>query len=332
MRPDVFGHVRLGYVVAESNRLPEWKRFGTEGLGVHVDTAAGGSILFRLDQRERRLIVRPGPAEDVVALGIELCNGALETVCDRLRNCGVRIVESTDEEARERGVQRFVRIAGPKGQSFELFDRASETRQPLAMRASGFVTGECGMGHVAITTREPESMLAFWQDIFDARISDTIDDKIDGVQMDFTFLHVNPRHHSVAIAATRGVRLDPIRTKIHHLNIQAESLDDVTEAYLRCRRSGFAIANSIGEHPNDRELSFYVVTPSGFEIELGWRPIVVPGDRPWPVASYRGISLWGHFPESNSVAARLGRMGRGVRSLFRSEPTVDTGACRERAH
>ena len=38
---------------------------------------------------------------------------------------------------------------------------------------------------------------------------------------------------------------------------------------------GFAIANAIGQHPNDRELSFYVASPSGFEVELGWNPIVV---------------------------------------------------------
>lgn len=332
MKPDVFGHVRLGYVVAESNRLEEWKRFGAEGLGVHVDTDADGGVVFRLDARERRIIVRPGPSEDVVAMGIELRDGAFDIVCERLRTCGVSMVENTDEEARTRGVRRFVRIAGPKGQSFELFDSARETHKPLAMRARGFVTGQCGMGHVAITTREPDTMLAFWQDIFDARISDTIDDRIDGVQMDFTFLHLNPRHHTVAIAATRGIRLDPIRTRIHHLNIQAESLDDVTEAYQRCRRAGFAIANAIGQHPNDRELSFYVVTPSGFEMELGWRPIVVPDDRTWPVGNYQGISLWGHFPENQSTSARLGRMARGVRSLFRTEPTVDTGACRERAH
>ena len=49
----------------------------------------------------------------------------------------------------------------------------------------------------------------------------------------------------------------------------------MTEAYRRLRELGFAIANGIGQHPNDRELSFYVASPSGFEIELGWNPIVV---------------------------------------------------------
>ena len=68
------------------------------------------------------------------------------------------------------------------------------------------------------------------------------------------------------------------------------------------RGMGFAIANAIGQHPNDRELSFYVATPSGFEIELGWNPIVVSRRGGLAARDYQGISLWGHFPESLTLA------------------------------
>jgi hypothetical protein len=82
------------------------------------------------------------------------------------------------------------------------------------------------------------------------------------------------------------------------------------------------MANGIGQHPNDRELSFYVVSPSGFEMELGWNPIAVD-ERDWRPQRYRGISLWGHRPENLTLTNRVGRMARGVSSLANREYTVD---------
>jgi hypothetical protein len=148
------------------------------------------------------------------------------------------------------------------------------------------------------------------------------------VTLELSFLRLNPRHHSVAIAATRGTRMNPMRTAIHHLNLQAFSLDDVTEAYRRLRGMGFSIANAIGQHPNDRELSFYVASPSGFEIELGWNPIIVDeeAETDWKPGHYAGISLWGHFPENLTLASRLGQMGRGLASLTRKEYVVGAQA------
>jgi hypothetical protein len=116
--------------------------------------------------------------------------------------------------------------------------------------------------------------------------------------------------------------MNPLRTAIHHLNLQAERLEDVTEAYRRTRGMGHAIANAIGQHPNDRELSFYVATPSGFEIEIGWNPLRVTDEEGWQPAHYRGMSLWGHFPESQGLGGKLGQMGRGLASLAQKEYTV----------
>lgn len=330
MKMDLFGRVRLGYVLVESNRLDDWQRFGADGLGLHAERLGADHLGFRIDAHQRRLIVTRGPAEDVQALGWQVDDEAvLGEIVRRLRRCGIETSFGTPDQAWLRGVERFARFIGPKGQPIELFVRAMLATKPPAMLSRGFVTGAAGMGHVAITSRAPDALLAFWQDIFDARVSDYIEDKLDGVQMDFTFLHLNERHHSVAIAATRKPRMDPIRTRIHHLNLQAAEFDDVADALLRCRRLGCTIANSIGQHPNDRELSFYVETPSGFEIELGWRPLTVPAGVPWTTCVYQGISRWGHFPENLTRASKLRRMGRALLSLARAEPTLNTVALRE---
>ncbi|MBA5606056.1 VOC family protein [Duganella sp. FT3S] len=330
MKTSLFGRVRLGYVLVESEKLDQWERFGAEGLGMQAERLGEHALGFRIDAHLRRLIVTRGPAEDVQALGWQVDDeAALAEIERRLALCGIALHTGSEADAILRGVLRFVRFTGPKGQPIELFVHARTPPSAPRVRGGGFVTGASGMGHVAITTREPEAALAFWQDIFDARVSDYIEDKLDGVQMDFTFLHLNERHHSVAIASTRKPRMDPIRTRIHHLNLQAAEFDDVADALLRCRQLGFEIANSIGQHPNDRELSFYVVTPSGFEMELGWRPCLVPQDQPWTTTVYQGISRWGHFPENLTRANKLRRVGRALLSMTRTEQTLNTRAIHE---
>jgi 2,3-dihydroxybiphenyl 1,2-dioxygenase len=321
----LFGRISLGYMVIESRKLAEWQRFASDGLGLHAERVEGGALALRIDAHQRRIIARDGAAEDVVAIGWQMHDEhALQRVLKRLRGAQIDVREVSGAEAAERGVERLWAFTGPKRLRFELFTQPLLSAQALQMQASGFVTGAMGLGHFAMTTREPEAALRFFQNTFDARLSDTIEDKLNGVTLELSFLRLNERHHSVALAATSGKRMNPLRTAIHHLNVQAKSLDDVTEAYRRLRGMGYAIANAIGQHPNDRELSFYVASPSGFELELGWNPIVVTeeAEARWQPGHYQGISLWGHFPESLTLGSRLGQMGRGLASLTRKEYTV----------
>jgi 2,3-dihydroxybiphenyl 1,2-dioxygenase len=325
--PSLFGRISLGHVVVESKKRADWQHFAREGLGRHADTV-DGELALRIDEHARRIVVRDGPAEDVVAIGCQLHDDeALRLVLGRLRSAGVEVREIRGDQAAARGAERLWAFDGPKRLRFELFTRPLLAGAPQ-MQASGFVTGGLGLGHFAMTTREPEAVLRFFQQTFDARLSDTIEDRLNGVTLELTFLRTNERHHTVAIAATRGKRMNPLRTGIHHLNLQAKSLDDVTESYRRMRQLGFAISNGIGQHPNDRELSFYVASPSGFEIELGWNPIVVDdaAEAQWKPGHYQGISLWGHFPEGLTLGAKLGQMGRGLASLTRKEFTVGVQA------
>lgn len=269
----LFGRVRMGFLLAESSRLDEWRKFAAEGLGLHVDIPQPRVLACRIDAHQRRLIVREGAAEDVIAIGWQLDDeAALRLALARLATRGISVQEGSTEEAALRGVSRFWFFAGPKKLRTELFTDAVLCDLPLQMKASGFVTG----AHVAITTRQPGVMQAFWKKVFDARLSDEIEDKNDHLNLDFAFLRLNERHHSLATASTRGVRWNPLRTQIHHMNLQCASPDDVTQAYFRCRAMGYPIANAIGQqHPNDRERSFYVESPSGFEFKLGWSPTVV---------------------------------------------------------
>lgn len=320
---DLFGRVQMGYLLVESRRLDDWRRFLKDGIGLHLESATEDSLAFRMDAHERRLIVQDGGAEDIAAIGLQLRDHeALQTVLQRLAERNIPVEEGSSADAARRGVASFVRLKGPKALDLELFVDARIAAAPLNMLASGFVTGASGMGHVAITSRLPEKMLRFWQEIFDARVSDTISQPLGGVMLDVTFLRFNERHHSIAIAATRGLRLDPIRSKVQHFNLQTCCLQDVSAAFARLRDLGYRMAHEIGQHPNDKELSFYAVSPSGFEVELGWDALKVDESN-WVPARHDAISVWGHKPENptalNAMLVNLGNAMRGIRAAFRPE-------------
>ena len=95
-------------------------------------------------------------------------------------------------------------------------------------------------------------------------------------------------------------------------------------AYQRVRDLGFTMAWSVGQHTNDRSLSFYCVTPSGFELELGWNPVTVGPDREatWEPTTYQGISIWGHTPEGQTIVDKLGQFKVAAHSLLCREDSV----------
>ena len=234
---DVFGNVHLGYVVVETEKFADWRRFGRDAIGMHLDDSAADAIRFRLDDNECRFLLRRGPAEDVTAIGWQLDDHAtFDEILARVTEHGVPVTEGSADECALRGVERMVRFPGPNGLAQEVFTRARRAAAPLRMAArGGFVTGDSGMGHVALTTKKPHQVRGYYSTVFDARLTDYIDETISGMKFKIRFLRVNERHHSVAIAAVNRLPLNPIRTRVQHLNIQVAELDDMTTSYQRVK-------------------------------------------------------------------------------------------------
>jgi 3,4-dihydroxy-9,10-secoandrosta-1,3,5(10)-triene-9,17-dione 4,5-dioxygenase len=101
------------------------------------------------------------------------------------------------------------------------------------------------------------------------------------------FLGCNPRHHSLAVAPI------PARSGLIHLMIETATLDDVGRAIDRCHKQGAPFVASLGRHANDLMVSFYLRTPSGFDIEYGTDGQVVD-DTTWVARETTAHSVWGH--------------------------------------
>ena len=52
-------------------------------------------------------------------------------------------------------------------------------------------------------------------------------------------------------------------------------------------------ANSLGKHTNDQMISFYLITPSGFEVEYGFGGREID-DATWVPSRHTATSTWGH--------------------------------------
>ncbi|MGW5075531.1 VOC family protein [Rhodococcus sp. NPDC004095] len=321
MTASVFGNVHLGYVVIETEKFSDWRRFGADAIGMHVDGLDARTMRFRMDDHECRFLLRRGPGEDVTAFGWQVDDHeSFDRIVARVAAAGVPIREGNAEGCALRGVERLLRFPGPKGIAQEIFTTARLSAAPLRATSS-FVTGEAGLGHVAITSTRPTQMRAYFTTVFDARLSDYIDERMSGVRLKARFLRVNERHHSVAIASVRGVPMDPLRTSIQHVNVQVTTLDEMVATYQRVTELGFPMMWEIGQHTNDRELSFYAGTPSGFEWEVGWNPIVVD-ESTWEPTTHQGFSIWGHKREGETIAYKLAQFRRGLASLTEREEWV----------
>jgi 2,3-dihydroxybiphenyl 1,2-dioxygenase len=140
---------------------------------------------------------------------------------------------------------------------------------------------------VVLSARSKEESLAFYRDVLGFRLSDEITCSFHGHSVDLAFLNANPRHHSVAFGG-------PQRKRLHHFMVEVQHLDDVGLALDRVMAARLRIVNLVGRHPNDQMLSFYALTPSKFQIEVGWGARLVDGTEE-PVV-YDRISDWGHHP------------------------------------
>src|SRR5580700_7696336 len=325
---NVFGSVSLGYAVVETDRFTDWRRFGRDAIGMHLDETLPDVMRFRLDDHQCRFLVRRGSAEDVSALGWHVDDHrTFDEILARVTRHGVPVIEGTTEEAGLRGVERLVRFPGPNGLTQEIFTRPRIDSSALGMAVrGGFVTGEAGIGHVAVTSTKPHQVRGYYDTVFDARLTDFIDETISGLKFKIRFLRVNQRHHSIAIAAVNRLPINPIRTRVQHVNIQVADLDDMTASYQRIRDLGFDMALAVGQHTNDRELSYYAMTPSGFEWEVGWNPIVID-EMTWEPTTYQGISLWGHTREGQTIVEKLAQFKTAAQSLLHREDTVPALTC-----
>jgi biphenyl-2,3-diol 1,2-dioxygenase len=295
---------QLGYLGIGVSDLARWEKFASDVLGLEVSGVdPDGSLFLRADEYHHRFVFRPGGADDLAFVGWEVRDQpALAEIGERLRSSGAQVTPGTPEEARARRVVELLKVNDPSGIPTEIyfgplmnFERPFKSPRPI----SGFVTGEQGLGHIVVRVDDSAKSLHFYRDLLGLRISDFIDMKShrSGQSLSLTFMHCNPRHHSIAFGVI------PAKKRLMHFMLQTRHVDDVGSTYYLCQDRGIEISGTLGRHTNDHMMSFYMRTPSGFEVEYGWGARIVD-DETWQVQKHEAPSIWGHRGSLQPTPAR----------------------------
>jgi 2,3-dihydroxybiphenyl 1,2-dioxygenase len=284
---------QLGYLGIGVSDLTQWRHFAANVLGLEVSSADADEAAFlRMDEYHHRFILTPG-GDDVAFVGWEVRDqAALNEVAARLREDGFEVTKASPEEARTRRVVEYVKLNDSSGIPTEIyygplmtFEHPFKSPRPH----SGFVTGELGMGHIVVRVDDSAKSLRFYRDLLGLRVSDFIEmrSRRGGDPISLTFMHCNPRHHSIAFGVI------PAQKRLMHFMLQCKHVDDVGTTYYLCQDQGVEISGTLGRHTNDHMMSFYMRSPSGFEVEYGWGARIVD-DATWQVQKHEAPSIWGH--------------------------------------
>jgi 2,3-dihydroxybiphenyl 1,2-dioxygenase len=283
--------IACGYVGVTAPDLQAWRTFATEGLGLQPGPGSGESaLLLRMDERAWRVCVLPGPG-GLAFSGWEVPDSrALSGLGERLERAGVE-VKADDDLAAERGVEALLRCEDPAGNQVEFFYGARISAEAfISPTGASFVTGhsvrgDMGFGHIVVSYPDLGAARSFFFDVLGFRISD-----ICLLGEPWFFAHVNPRHHSLALGPGPGP------SALHHFMLEVTDLDVVGRALDYFSGSPYAPTTTLGKHTNDHMVSFYVRTPSGFEVEYGCNGRLID-DTCWTTATYESASVWGHKAE-----------------------------------
>jgi 2,3-dihydroxybiphenyl 1,2-dioxygenase len=295
------GPVRsLGYLEVEATDLDSWQQFATDILGMQAVVRDETVLRLKMDVRTHRITVRRSDRDRVAAMGWEL--GAiddLERVTRILKDEGFSATIGGRDLAESRGVADLISVDDPGGNRLEFFvgARTEEARRFHSLTGAHFVTGPLGMGHVTLVTARYEEMFRFYSHVLGFHISDYL----VGDELQAAFMGPNQRHHSLAIIDSHGT----VETYDHFM-VEVDDLETVGRAYDRCFVSKQPLSYTLGKHWNDHMTSFYVQSPSGFDVEYGWRGRLVDRDEWTPVQGTGEISIWGHHATSQELAQRRG--------------------------
>jgi 2,3-dihydroxybiphenyl 1,2-dioxygenase len=308
----------LGYVGFHAKELDDWRGYGTKMLGLQVVDRSKSMLAFRMDDRKQRIVVDADGGEGINFFGWEVADAAaLDRLAAHLEGKGIKFARGSRALAEERRVKDLIVLNDPLGTRIEIFHGAEVAGDPFVpgRNISGFRTGPLGMGHVVMNVDSVDEVLAFYREVLGFGLSDYFLAPYRAF-----FMHVNPRHHSLAFAETgkRGV---------HHVMMELYSFDDVGQGYDLALQDQDRIAVTLGRHCGDYMTSFYTWTPSAFMIEYGWGGREIDPKTWQPFERKEGPSIWGHerywLPPEKRAEARKIILANGERGLRRPVQVIE---------
>jgi len=283
----------LSYFVAQIRDVQQWQHYAENVLGMMTRPAPGGGLYIKMDDRPFRMLVVEGAEPRYLASGWELgSKAAFDAMLARLEASGVAYELADAAFCDQRQVNQAALLQDPAGNRHELTWGYRSDCEPFVspQGVPRFLTGDMGLGHTVLPTPNFDECAAFYQDVLGFEISDIFNFRPvpEAPATRIHFLHCgNARHHSLAIAEY------DVPSKCVHVMVEVDSMTEVGRADDRRQAHGVALSATLGQHLNDRMTSFYMKTPSGFDLEYGWGGLQVDWDQ-HTAFEFTKVSIWGH--------------------------------------
>lgn len=281
----------LGYVRITATDLSAWKAYAVDLMGLQIARESDSLLELRMDEKEYRLAITTGEADGITAMGWEVAGpDELASLTARLTAAGYPVTPFTKDEVRARRISGGAHFPDPDGVlDIELFYALRESFTAfVSPTGARFVTGDLGLGHVFQFVDDWEAYRHLYFDLLGFRLSDFVDGGANQ-DVELTFLHCNPRHHSYAFG-----HIDGVAPRVGHLMFEVTGLDVVGRAWDQVLLNSAApIVQTLGMHTNDKMISFYAQSPGGFAVEYGTGGVVID-DESWTPTRYPGAHYWGH--------------------------------------
>jgi 2,3-dihydroxybiphenyl 1,2-dioxygenase len=289
-----FAVTELGYIGIGVKDMTAWRTFASEIMGLEWAEEKGEEdrAYLRMDYWHHRFIVHRDGSDDLQYAGFRAAGPEeLAQIGRQLKDLGHQVETGSEKLCDERRVLGLIRTVDPGGVPVEVFhgpevDGWRPMRPGRGMHAR-FRTGGGGLGHLVIRDRGVEESARFYRE--GLGMQGYVEAKVklpDGSVQQPTFLHCNERDHTLGIGA--GV-MNPVHSRIHHVMVEVESIDDVGLAYDLVQQHKVPVLMTPGKHSNDEMFSFYVQTPSGWFWEYG-----NAGRQPTMQTEYCTRDSWGH--------------------------------------
>jgi 2,3-dihydroxyethylbenzene 1,2-dioxygenase len=284
------GVTELGYLCLGVRDLGAWKAFAGEVLGLELVAGETARRCYvRMDYWHRRILLEENGGDDLDAAGWRVAGPAeLEEMAERLRLAEIPFKVASEQEAADRQVLGFIKATDPGGTPLEIFYgpriEPGVPFHPTRRMHGPLVTGERGLGHIVIEQKDTKKSEAFYTRLMGMRGSIEYDRQRPGMPpLTLAFMSCNSRQHSLAFGnLNRGRRMS-------HVMMEFARLEDVGLTRDVVKAHQVEIMMDIGQHHNDRAVSFYVKTPSGWNWEIGWGVCPPSGQ-----AEFGKGEIWGH--------------------------------------
>ncbi len=237
--------------------------------------------MVRMDERQFRFVVQPGTRNAYVASGWEVASeaGFTQAVDKPARPWRGTRAWPAPTSCRQRRVQQMVCFADPAGNLHEVswgfksdFAHFASPVGVFALRHRRHWHGSHRAARACFA-----KTVAFFKDVMGFGLSEIMNFEppgTEGVVLPIHFFHCsNGRHHSLAVAGF------PVESGCVHVMVEVENMPEVGRAIDRMHAHKVQQTATLGQHTNDKMTSFYMRTPSNFDIEYGYGGAVIDLER-----------------------------------------------------